>query len=139
VPDSDAGHPRSRRHSGFLYNAQEMATAVQHKINLVAVVFNDRAYGNVARDLDEDWGGQYGSELHNPDFMKLSEAFGLHGMRTKVPTDVGRLVGEAIAMDRPVLIEVPVAKRYRHSPVGDTSVGPSTADIQESSRSLSND
>lgn len=55
-------------------------------------------------------GGQYGSELHNPDFMKLSEAFGLHGMRTKVSTDVGRLVGEAIAMDRPVLIEVPVGR-----------------------------
>jgi acetolactate synthase-1/2/3 large subunit len=90
-----------------------MATAVQYKINVVAVVFNDRAYGNVARDLDEDWGGQYGSELHNPDFMKLSEAFGLHGMRAKVPTDVGRLVGLAIAMDRPVLIEVPVGRMPR--------------------------
>ena len=98
---------------GFLYNAQEMATAVQHKINVVAVVFNDRAYGNVARDLDEDWGGQYGSELHNPDFMKLSDAFGLHGMRAEVPTDVGRLVGLAIAMDRPVLIEVPVGRMPR--------------------------
>ena len=45
--------------------------------------------------------------------MKLSEAFSLHGMRTKVPTDVGRLVGEAIAMDRPVLIEVPVGRAPR--------------------------
>ncbi len=98
---------------GFLYNAQEMATAVQHKINVVAVVFNDQAYGNVARDLDEDWGGQYGSALHNPDFMKLSEAFGLHGMRAKVPTDVGRLAGLAIAMNRPVLIEVPVGRMPR--------------------------
>jgi acetolactate synthase I/II/III large subunit len=79
----------------------------------VAVVFNDQAYGNVARDLDEDWGGQYGSALHNPDFMKLSDAFGLHGMRAKVPAEVGRLVGEAIAMNRPVLIEVPVGRMPR--------------------------
>ena len=98
---------------GFLYNAQELATAVQHKINVVAVVFNDNAYGNVSRDLDEDWGGQHGSALHNPDFMKLSEAFGVHGMRAKAPTDVGRLVGEALALDRPVLLEVPVGRMPR--------------------------
>jgi acetolactate synthase-1/2/3 large subunit len=98
---------------GFLYNAQELATAAQNKINVVAVVFNDHAYGNVSRDLDEDWGGQHGSALHNPDFMKLSEAFGVHGMRAKAPTDVGRLVAEAIALDRPVLLEVPVGRMPR--------------------------
>ena len=38
---------------GFMYNVQELATAVQQKINVVAIVFNDYAYGNVARDLDE--------------------------------------------------------------------------------------
>src|SRR5205807_10272065 len=77
---------------GFLFNAQELATAVQQKINVVAVVFNDNAYGNVARDLDEDWGGNFGAALHNPDFMKLADAYGVHGMRAKEPTDVGRLV-----------------------------------------------
>jgi len=98
---------------GFLFNAQEMATAVQHKINVVAVVFNDDAYGNVARDLDEDWGGNFGAALHNPDFMKLADAYGVHGMRAKEPTDVGRLVTEAIGLDRPVLIEVRVGRMPR--------------------------
>jgi acetolactate synthase I/II/III large subunit len=59
---------------GFLYNANEMATAVQHGINAVAVVFNDGAYGNVARDLDEEWGGSYGADLQNPDFVQLADA-----------------------------------------------------------------
>ncbi len=98
---------------GFLYNAQELATAVNEKINVVQVVFNDNAYGNVARDLDEAWGGHYGSQLHNPDFMKLAEAFGVHGIRAKDPLDVGRLVREAVQMDRPVLIEVPVGRMPR--------------------------
>ena len=98
---------------GFLFNAQELATAVQHKINVVAVVFNDDAYGNVARDLDEDWGGNFGAALHNPDFMKLADAYGVHGMRAKEPTDVGRLVKEAIELERPVLIEVPVGRMPR--------------------------
>ena len=35
---------------GFMYNSQEMATAVQYGINAVVVVFNDNAYGNVLRD-----------------------------------------------------------------------------------------
>jgi len=98
---------------GFLFNAQELATAVQHKINVVAVVFNDDAYGNVARDLDEDWGGNFGAALHNPDFMKLADAYGVHGMRAKEPTEVGRLVNEAIGLERPVLIEVPVGRMPR--------------------------
>jgi acetolactate synthase-1/2/3 large subunit len=95
---------------GFMYNVQELATAVQQKINVIAVVFNDNAYGNVARDLDETWGGAYGAALHNPDFMKLADAFGVHGMRAKEPTQVGALVRDAIRLDRPVLIEVPVGR-----------------------------
>jgi acetolactate synthase-1/2/3 large subunit len=79
----------------------------------VQVVFNDGAYGNVARDLDESWGGTFGADLQNPDFMKLADAFGVRGMRAKVPTDVGTLVRDAIQMDRPVLIEVPVGRMPR--------------------------
>ncbi|HET8533240.1 MAG TPA: thiamine pyrophosphate-dependent enzyme [Methylomirabilota bacterium] len=98
---------------GFLFNAQELSTAARHGINVVAVVFNDSSYGNVARDLDESWGGQYGAELTNPDFMKLADAYGVIGMRAKEPTEVGRLVREAIEKDRPALVEVPVGRMSR--------------------------
>jgi acetolactate synthase-1/2/3 large subunit len=98
---------------GFMYNVQELATAVHERINVVAVVFNDDAYGNVARDLDEAWGGTYGASLHNPDFMKLADAFGVVGLRAKAPDEVGRLVAEAVQMDRPVLIEVKVGRMPR--------------------------
>jgi len=98
---------------GFLFNAQELATAVRYAINVIAVVFNDEAYGNVARDLDESWGGSVGADLRNPDFMKLAEAFGVVGMRAKEPTEVGDLVRDAVAMERPVLIEVPVGPMPR--------------------------
>jgi acetolactate synthase-1/2/3 large subunit len=98
---------------GFLYNAQELSTAVRHRINVVAVVFNDGSYGNVARDLDESWGGQYGAELANPDFMKLADAYGVLGLRATDPTEVGRLVRQAIDKDRPALVEVPVGRMNR--------------------------
>jgi acetolactate synthase-1/2/3 large subunit len=98
---------------GFLFNAQELATAVQHRINAVAVVFNDESYGNVARDLEEAWGGSIGADLHNPDFVKLAEAYGVTGLRVKDPAEVGDVVRDAIAMERPVLVEVPVGPMPR--------------------------
>jgi acetolactate synthase-1/2/3 large subunit len=98
---------------GFLYNSQELATAAQHRISAIAVVFNDGAYGNVARDLDDGWGGAFGADLVNPDFMKLADAYGVVGMRATEPTEVGRLVRDAIQLDRPVLIEVPVGRMPR--------------------------
>jgi acetolactate synthase-1/2/3 large subunit len=98
---------------GFMYNCQELSTAVKDKINVVCVVFNDSAFGNVARDLDEAWGGTWNANLVNPDFVKFAESFGAMGMRAKDPTDVGRLVKDAIQLDRPVLIDVPVGRMPR--------------------------
>jgi thiamine pyrophosphate-dependent acetolactate synthase large subunit-like protein len=45
--------------------------------------------------------------------MKLADAFGMVGMRTKEPTEVGDLVRRAVDLDRPVLIEVPVPRMPR--------------------------
>jgi acetolactate synthase-1/2/3 large subunit len=98
---------------GFMYNAQEMSTAVKYGINAVAVVFNDEAFGNVSRDLDESWGGTFSAELKNPDFMKLADAYGVIGLRAEKPTDVGDLVRKALALNRPALIEVRVGRMAR--------------------------
>jgi acetolactate synthase-1/2/3 large subunit len=98
---------------GFMYNAQEMSTAVKYGINVVAVVFNDEAFGNVSRDLDEAWGGTFAAELRNPDFMKLADAYGVVGLRAERPTDVGDLVRKALALDRPALVEVRVGRMGR--------------------------
>ena len=95
---------------GFLYNSQELATAVRYGINVVVVLFNDHSYGNVARDMDELWGGAIGADIHNPDFMKLAEAYGVAGLRAKDHTEVGALVREALALNRPALVEVPVGR-----------------------------
>lgn len=93
---------------GFLFNSQELATAVQHKINAVAVVFNDNAYGNVLRDQRDRFHGRvYGSELHNPDFMKLVEAYGARGVRARNAEELEAKLKEALDIEAPTLIEVP--------------------------------
>ena len=94
---------------GFLFNSQELATAVQHKINAVVIVFNDNAYGNVMRDQVNRFDGRvYGAELHNPDFVKLAEAYGARGVRADGPKELEASLREALATDAPTLIEVPV-------------------------------
>ena len=94
---------------GFLFNSQELATAVQHGINVVAVVFNDNAFGNVLRDQVNRFEGRVvGAELHNPDFVKLAEAYGARGVRVQGPEALESAIREAITIDAPSLIEVPV-------------------------------
>src|SRR5205814_1704690 len=62
---------------GFLFTATEMATAIHHRIPLVAVVFNDNAYGNVRRNQQERFGNRIiASDLSNPDFVRFAESFG---------------------------------------------------------------
>ena len=94
---------------GFLFNSQELATAVQHNINAVVIVFNDNAYGNVLRDQITRFDGRaIGAELHNPDFVKLAEAYGARGVRAQGPDELEASLREALAVEAPTLIEVPV-------------------------------
>ena len=63
---------------GFMFNVQELASAVRHNLAVTFVVFNDNAFGNVRRSQKEDYGNRViGSDLVNPDFMKLAESFGI--------------------------------------------------------------
>ena len=102
---------------GFLFGVQEMATAVQHRINVVSVVFNNAAYGNVLRDQRQVYQGRYlGSDLTNPDFVKLAESFGVTAYRASSPDALKRTLNEALSLDAPVLIEVPVEKGSEASP-----------------------
>lgn len=94
---------------GFMFNVQEMATAAQHGINLVTILFNDGHFGNVKRNQEEGFGGRYiASELKNPDFMKLAESFGVMGQRVESPDGMRTALKNAFKADAPALIEVQV-------------------------------
>jgi len=107
---------------GFLFTAVELATAVLHGIGVVAVVFNDNAYGNVLRMQKELHGGRViATHLHNPDFVKLAESFGAVGARAAGSPELRAALGEAFARPRPTVIEVPVGemtepRRFIHMP-----------------------
>jgi acetolactate synthase-1/2/3 large subunit len=96
---------------GFLYTMPEIATAVHHGINLVAVVFADGAYGNVKRMQEKLYGGRViGSEFTNPDFVKLAESFGARGLRCDTPAELTKALERSFADPAPTLIHVPVGE-----------------------------
>ena len=92
---------------GFMFNAVELATAVKYGINVVVVVFRNDSYGNVARDLETEFGGTYETDLHNPDFVKFAESFGAVGMRANDPLELESLIPLALQREAPVVIDVP--------------------------------
>ena len=94
---------------GFMFNSSELSTAVKYGINVTTIVFRNDSYGNVARDLEEVFGGTYETDLHNPDFVKYAELFGAVGMRANTPVDLETLIPLALERQAPVIIEVPFA------------------------------
>lgn len=102
---------------GFMFAAQELATAVQYGINLVTIVFNNNAYGNVWRDQQTAFAGRLlGSELTNPDFVRFAESFGVQAHRVATPESLRPTLERAFAAQAPVLIEVSVARGSEGNP-----------------------
>jgi acetolactate synthase I/II/III large subunit len=95
---------------GFLYTASEMASAMRHRIPLVAVVFADGSFGNVRRIQEERYGNRLiCSDLANPDFVRFAESFGAAAERARNPKELRAALRRAFKRrDGPTLIEVPV-------------------------------
>jgi acetolactate synthase-1/2/3 large subunit len=93
---------------GFLFSGHELATAVQERVSVVAVVFNDDAYGTIKADQSYRYPARsLGSDLRSPDFVRYAEAFGARGCRVDSVQNVPDAVAAALEHDAPTLIEAP--------------------------------
>jgi acetolactate synthase-1/2/3 large subunit len=103
---------------GFMYAVGELATAVQYGIDVVTLVFNNESYGNVRRDQMERFGQRViASDLVNPDFVKLAEAFGVNAARVSTPAALKPVLERALS-GGPWLIEVQVPRGSEVNPWG---------------------
>ncbi len=91
-------------------NTQELATAVIEKLPVKVFVINNRFHGMVRQWQDLFYEGRYASSNLGavPDFVKLAEAYGAAGLRIEKVGDVDAGIQEALAIDRPVFVDVPV-------------------------------
>jgi acetolactate synthase-1/2/3 large subunit len=96
---------------GFMYNVQELSTAALFGIDAVAVVFADGAYGNVRRMQKMDYGNRLiATELHNPNFPKMAESYGIAGVKTTSPDGLRKELNAAFKRKGPSLVEVAVGE-----------------------------
>jgi len=102
---------------GFMFAVQELATAVQFKIGVVTLIFNNNAYGNVRRDQVQRFEGRVvASDLVNPDFVKLAESFGVGAARVTSPDQFRPALEKALADGGPYVIAIEVPTDSESTP-----------------------
>ncbi|MAM62345.1 thiamine pyrophosphate-dependent enzyme [Maritimibacter sp. UBA3975] len=96
---------------GGMFTIQELATAKQHDIPAQTIIFNDNCFANVQRFQIHKYGNRpIASDLDNPDFVELAQAFGIRGARAETPDELTACLKEGHAAGGPGLIEVPVGE-----------------------------
>ncbi|MEJ7839707.1 MAG: thiamine pyrophosphate-dependent enzyme [Thermomicrobiales bacterium] len=94
---------------GFGFALNELATQARHGIASITLIFNDSAFGNVRRIQTVQFNGRtIASDLLNPDYVKLAEAFNVTGRRATTPAELETQLAESIKANEPTLIEIPV-------------------------------
>ena len=96
--------------ASILMNIQEMSTAAQYRLPVKVFIINNQYMGMVRQWQELLHGGRY-SESYTaalPDFVKLAEAFGAVGLRVEDPAEVDAAIGEMLAVDRAVILDVVV-------------------------------
>lgn len=102
---------------GFMFAVQELATAVQYKIGVVTLVFDNGAYGNVRRDQLQAFDGRVvAADLVNPDFVRLAQSFGAHAERVDSPEAFRPALERALAQGGPALIAIDIPRDGESSP-----------------------
>lgn len=93
----------------FLMNGQEIATAAQYGSNVIFVVINNGMYGTIRMHQERNYPGRIsGTDLHNPNFAALAQAYGLHGEVVTATSEFEPAFERCLEMSRPCLIEVRV-------------------------------
>ncbi len=93
---------------GFMMNVQEMETAKRLGTNIVAMVWEDWAYGLIEWKQENEFGRHVDLSFGNPDFMKLAESFGWRGFRAENARDLEQTLHDAFDCGEPALVVVPI-------------------------------
>jgi acetolactate synthase-1/2/3 large subunit len=93
----------------FLMTGQELATAVQHRLDVVVLVVNNRMYGTIRMHQERAYPGRViATDLVNPDFAALAGAYGAHGEVVEATEAFPDAFERALGAGRPALLELRV-------------------------------
>ena len=91
----------------FLMNGQELATAVQHGGKSIIVLLNNGMYGTIRMHQEREYPQHpSGSQLHNPDFVALAQAYGYAATRITRTEEFEPALLAALAREQGSVLEV---------------------------------
>ena len=98
---------------GFMFGVQELATAVQHGLGVIVLLFNNNLYGNVRSMQEQLYDGRViATDLHNPDFVAMAKAFGARAERVHDMDALRQAIRSAKGQTLPTVIEIPVGNDW---------------------------
>jgi acetolactate synthase I/II/III large subunit len=108
---------------GFVMTAQELSVAVEHQLDIKIVLLNNFSLGMVRQFQDDFYGGVRSESIltHMPDFVKLSDAYGMPAVRVDRFEEIGPAMDAAQRTKGPFLIDFridPEANVYPIVPLG---------------------
>jgi len=99
---------------GFMMGSPELSTAVKYGLRVVTIIVNDRSLSGIKGAQQKNYAGRIiDAELHNPDFVEFAKSFGAYGRRVDDLSEFKSVFEEALSLDHPALIEVPMADRQQ--------------------------
>ncbi|GAL96169.1 acetolactate synthase large subunit [Acetobacter tropicalis NRIC 0312] len=99
---------------GFMMSSMELETAVRLKCNLIHMVWIDQAYNMVEMQEKKKYGRGSGVDFGPIDFAKFAEACGAKGITVNSADGVGKALRDAMDVQGPVVIAVPVDYSHNH-------------------------
>ena len=105
--------------ASILMNIQEMSTALQYRLPVKIFILNNEYMGMVRQWQELLHGGRYSESYSEslPDFVKLAEAYGGHGIRCSDPAKLDDAIMEMIETPKPVIFDCLVAKEENCFPM----------------------
>jgi acetolactate synthase-1/2/3 large subunit len=93
----------------FLMTGQELATAVQEELAVVILVVNNGMYGTIRMHQERRYPGRVvGTDLRNPDFVALAQAYGAHAALVERTEEFGPALDAALDCGRAAVVELRV-------------------------------
>lgn len=91
----------------------DFVTACEHKANIVLIVLNDGAYGQMIGQQEKQYGAAYGCDFLSPDFSQMASACGALGVRVEEPGELEEAIQTALKASTPAIVEV-MTKEYSY-------------------------
>ncbi len=93
----------------FVMSSPEFATAVQYELPIVVLLVNNGMYATIRMHQERQYPGRViGTDLENPDFPALAEAYGGYGERVERTAGFEAAFERALASGKPAVLELPV-------------------------------